>query len=362
MMRKIKVLVIDDSAIVREFLSSALRRDPGIDVVGAASDPYIARDKILKLNPDILTLDVEMPRMDGLTFLEKLMTYRPLPVIMVSSLTQRGAEVTVKALELGAVDFVTKPERGRRLEGLVQELIEKVKMAARARINRRPERKDLRRVPGRPLQTSSLEPPKIGRRAPQGTGSGPKIIAIGASTGGTKAIAEILSRMPEDSPGMVLVQHMPERFTQAFAQRLNSLCPVEVREAKDGDEIHRGLALIAPGDKHLQVRRSGIQYLVSVQNGPPVNHQRPSVDVLFSSVAGCAGPQAVGVLLTGMGKDGAAGLLKMREAGAQTVVQDETTSIVFGMPAEAIKLGAADKVVPLDKIPEVLRSLCRGGK
>lgn len=356
-MKRIKVLVVDDSAVVREFLSSALCRDPHIEVVGVAPDPYLARDKILKLNPDVLTLDVEMPRMNGLTFLEKLMKYYPIPVVMVSSMTQRGAEITMKALEVGAVDFVAKPERGDvgKLEDLAKELIEKVKVAAQARINWRPEAGGRRRASG-------LQSQEVRRLRQQDIGSEHKIIAMGASTGGTQAIREILAQMPADSPGIVIVQHMPEQFTQAFAQRLNTLCAMEVREAGDGDGIHRGLALIAPGNKHMVVKRGGIRYFVTIEEGPRVYHQRPSVDVLFTSVAYCAGFHGVGVLLTGMGKDGAHGLLKMKEAGAWTVVQDEASCVVFGMPAEAIKLGAADKILSLDKIPETLLTLCKKEK
>jgi two-component system chemotaxis response regulator CheB len=384
MLKKIKVLIIDDSAVVREFLSSALNKDPQIEVVGVAPDPYVARDKILSLTPDVLTLDIEMPRMDGLTFLEKLMTYHPIPTIMVSSLTRRGAEVTLKALEIGAIDFVTKPKKENR-EGtkndspvvtsksrtiiplsssnsaaqiFVQELIEKIKMATRVQVKKSIGPKTQHKVHEKNV-TNACSNKEIKQITDRNIDLNAKIIAIGASTGGTEAIRSILTELPADVPGTVIVQHMPEKFTDAFAKRLNELCAMEVREAKDGDELHRGLALVAPGNKHMVLKRDGIRYSIAVIDGPRVNHQRPAVDVLFDSVASTARSYAVGILLTGMGKDGASGLLKMKEAGARTIAQDEITSIVFGMPAEAIKLGAVNNVLPLYKIPEMILSLCK---
>lgn len=350
---KIKVLIVDDSAVVRQFLSYALAEDPEIEVIGVASDPYVARDKIVLLKPDVITLDIEMPRMDGLTFLERLMTHHPMPVIMVSSLTQRGAMATLQALELGAVDFVAKPRLSpsQGLQEVGRELREKIKGAAAAKIKGR--------RPGLASGGGAL-PQRAASPLSQVTSDlSTKVIAIGASTGGTEALKVVLSGLPPDSPGVVIVQHMPEGFTRAFAERLSSLCPVEVREARDGDFVRRGLALIAPGNRHLMVRRSGARYVVKVTDGPLVYHQRPSADVLFTHMARQVGPNAIGVILTGMGKDGAAGLLKMKEAGARTIAQDEESCVVFGMPKEAIKLGAADLVVPLEEIAGTLLSLAQ---
>jgi two-component system chemotaxis response regulator CheB len=341
MTRKVRVLVVDDSALMRRILSDMLSRDPNIEVVGVAPDPYIARDKILKLQPDVLTLDVEMPRMDGLTFLEKLMRAHPMPVVMVSSLTQNGAETTLRALELGAVDFVSKPQLDlvERMPEAIPEIVEKIKTAAFAK-----------------LRTSTLGPASHRREAPALRTTSAmlkttqRVIAVGASTGGTEAIREFLMELPPDAPGVVIVQHMPEKFTKAFAMRCNSLCTIQVKEAEDGDRLLQGHALIAPGNYHMKLVRDGASYYVRVEQGPPVNRHRPSVDVLFHSTAEAAGRNAIGVILTGMGDDGARGLLTMKQTGSQTIAQDEASCVVFGMPKEAIKLGAVDKVLPLSQI------------
>ncbi|MBI4562948.1 MAG: chemotaxis response regulator protein-glutamate methylesterase [Candidatus Rokubacteria bacterium] len=341
MTRKIRVLVVDDSALKRQVLTDLLARDPGIEVVGAAPDPYIARDKIIKLQPDVLTLDVEMPRMDGLTFLEKLMRVHRMPVVMVSSLTARGCETTLRALELGAVDFVTKPQVDlvARMPDAVPEIVEKIKAAAGARV--------------RFSEQGSGSSPRAARPArptPTAIRTTQRVIAVGASTGGTEAIRQFLMEMPADAPGIVIVQHMPEKFTRAFAERCDSLCSIRVKEGEDGDRVLQGHALIAPGNYHMRLWRDGTCYAVRVEQGPPVNRHRPSVDVLFESTARAAGPNAAGVILTGMGSDGARGLLEMKRAGARTIAQDEASSVVFGMPREAIHLGAVDQVLPLSEI------------
>jgi len=346
-MKKIRVLVIDDSALMREVLTEILSQDPGIEVVGAASDPYIAREKIMRLAPDVLTLDVEMPRMDGLSFLEKLMRAHPMPVLMVSSLTEKNCDITVRALELGAVDYVSKPRLNVRSGTLEQadEIIAKVKIAGQARVAR---------------HSSAARPanvPDAGRKAERiSFRTTDRMIAIGASTGGTEALAQLLTQMPADSPGIVIVQHMPAGFTRSFAQRLDSLCRVRVKEAEDRDRVLAGHVLVAPGNLHTELVRSGTEARVRVFTAEPVNRHRPSVDVLFQSCAQTLGSNAVGILLTGMGADGARGLLAMRQAGARTIAQDESTCVVFGMPREAIALGAAEKVLPLPAIPlEALR-------
>ncbi len=338
-MTKTKVLIVDDSAVMRQILKQILSEDASIEVVGVASDPLLAREKVLRLQPDVLTLDVEMPRMDGLTFLEKLMRAHPMPVVMISSLTERGCQTTVRALELGAVDFVSKPKIDVA-DGTIQlagEIIEKVKAAAKAKIIGL--RKKISGGTPRPLAPHAL------------IRSTHQVIAIGASTGGTEALRDVLEPLPPDSPGIVIVQHMPEKFTRSFADRLDSLCRVRVKEAEDGDRILPGHALIAPGNYHMEVLRSGADYRVRVFSGEPVNRHRPSVDVLFRSCARYLGSNAVGVILTGMGADGARGLLEMREAGARTVAQDEASCVVFGMPKEAIALGAAEETLPLSQIP-----------
>jgi two-component system chemotaxis response regulator CheB len=335
--RPIKVLVVDDSAVVRQLLANHLARDPAIEVVGTAPDPYLAWHKILTLAPDVLTLDVEMPRMDGLTFLEKLMRRRAMPVVMVSSLTEAGCSTTLRALELGAIDFVTKPASGlrERFPELAAELTEKVKVAAGVRMHR----------PVPPAITPPVAPVRALRTTQ-------RLIAIGASTGGTEAIRAFLSVLPADAPAILIVQHMPEKFTRAFAERLDGLCAVRVKEAVDGDRALAGHVLIAPGNLHMRLVRDGATHLVRLADGPPVNRHRPSVDVLFHSCADVAGPNAVGVLMTGMGDDGARGLLAMRRAGAPTLAQDEASCVVFGMPRTAIELGAAERVVPLGRLAE----------
>lgn len=333
----IRVLVVDDSAIVRKLLSEELSKASGIEVVGTAPDPYVARDKIVALEPDVVTLDVEMPRMDGITFLKKLMRYYPIPVIIVSSLTPKGSQLAMEALEAGAVEVVPKPGSSYSVKELGELLIEKVIAAARSKAR-------LRR------QFSVLEDPPVSRDLTGLRFTTDKVIAIGASTGGTEAIKKVLEPMPPDSPGIVIVQHMPAQFTSAFAKRLDEICKIKVIEASDGELLTPGKALVAPGNFHMILQRSGAKYVVQIRTGPRVHYQRPSVDVLFHSVAREAGPNAVGVLLTGMGADGAKGLLAMRQAGARTIAQDEHTSVVFGMPREAIELGAAEKVLPIEVI------------
>ena len=342
----VKVLIVDDSAVVRQVLSAELSKAEGIEVVGTAMDPYVARDKILALKPDVMTLDLEMPRMDGLTFLRKLMRYHPLPVIVVSSLTPAGSDTALEALRLGAVEVVAKPGSAYSVKDVSKQLARQIRVAATARV------------------VSRAEPEFEPSAAPAGGGSllrtTHKILAIGASTGGTRAIEKVLRRLPPDTPGTLIVQHMPEHFTTSFAQRLNELCPMEVREADTNDPVVPGVALIAPGNRHMVLRRSGAKYFVLTKGGPPVHYQRPSVDVLFHSVATQAGANAVGVILTGMGADGAAGLLAMRQAGASTLAQDEASCVVFGMPREAIRLDAAGQVVPLDAMAgRIIETLSR---
>jgi two-component system chemotaxis response regulator CheB len=336
----IKVLVVDDSAVVRQLLSRELGRDQQIQVVGTAADPFIARDKIIELQPHVLTLDVEMPRMDGITFLRKLMRHHPLPTIVVSSLTAKGTQMAVDAMTAGAVDVLCKPSGAYSVDNLAPELIEKIKLAARAHVHATTDRDA-----AEPALSHSL------------SATSEKIIAIGASTGGVQALTEVLTRFPATAPGTLVVQHMPAKFTKSFADRLAESCRVEVKEAEDNDTVMPGRVLIAPGGFHMLLKRSGARYFVEIKDGPEVHHQKPAVEVLFQSVARHAGANAVGAILTGMGADGAAGLLAMRRAGARTLAQDEATSIVFGMPMEAIKLGAAEKVVPLHDVSRHLMSM-----
>jgi two-component system chemotaxis response regulator CheB len=339
-MAKIRVLTVDDSALMRQVLGTLLAGDPEIEVVGSAPDPYIAREKIKALNPDVLTLDVEMPKMDGITFLEKLMRGHPMPVVMMSSLTEAGCATTLRALELGAVDFIAKPKLDLRvgMEEIAQDLIAKVKAAAQARVL--------------PLNVNREASKSEASGAPSGAmiKATDTIIAIGASTGGTEAVKEVLEGLPPNTPPILITQHMPERFTKTWADRLNNLGRMSVREAQDGDRVLPGHALVAPGGYHMALERSGARYTVRINQDPPVNRHRPSVDVLFASVAKYAGANAVGVVLTGMGGDGAKGLLAMKQAGASTIAQDEASCVVFGMPKEAIKAGGVDTVLPLHEI------------
>jgi len=351
-MNKIKVLIVDDSAVTRKLLTDALSRSRDIEVVGTALDPYIAVDKIKKLQPDVLTLDIEMPRMDGITFVSKLMIARPMPVIMVSALTDAGASATVKALEAGAMDFILKPQIDDTgaWRTFSDELIEKVVAAAGSKIKRRiaPAAEPAAGMTvDKKFTADVILPKKTGETARLRT---EQIIAIGASTGGTEVIAEILSSLPAEMPGIVIVQHMPEKFTKAFADRVNGMSRLYVKEAEHGERLYRGMALVAPGNRHMLLRHDNTGYYVEINDGPPVNRHRPSVDVIFRSVAQIVGENALGVILTGMGADGAAGLLEMKEAGATTIAQDETSSVVFGMPREAIRLGAASMIKNIGSI------------
>ncbi|PLW83952.1 chemotaxis response regulator protein-glutamate methylesterase [Kineobactrum sediminis] len=341
---KIRVLVIDDSALIRRLLTDMLNSAPDIEVIGTAADPIIARDKIKLLEPDVLTLDIEMPRMDGITFLRNLMRLRPMPVIMVSTLTEQGAEVTLEALELGAVDFITKPKMDvtRSLAGYVDELTDKVRAAAQAKIRK------LSQLTA-PAQVHSSDA-VIPRQPLRHFRTTDQIIAIGASTGGTEAIKDVLMGMPREAPGIVIAQHIPPGFSTAFAERMNRVTPLNVKEAEDGDVVIPGHAFIAPGDRHLLLMRDGARYVCRLSDGELVNRHRPSVDVLFRSVLQTAGVNAAAALLTGMGADGAAGLLELHNAGLHTIAQNEETSVVWGMPGEAVKRGAASEVLPLGHI------------
>jgi Chemotaxis response regulator containing a CheY-like receiver domain and a methylesterase domain len=341
----IRVLVVDDSALMRQMLSAILSSDSGIEVVGTAPDPLVAREKIKALNPDVLTLDVEMPRMDGLAFLEKLMTLRPMPVVMVSSLTERGAEVTMKAMELGAVDVFCKPAdlSSGGLQAHARELIDKVRAAANARV---------RPLRDRPVAPSHLSVTTIYK-------STDRLVAIGSSTGGVEALRDIILALPADAPPVVITQHIPPKFSASFAERLNGLAAVRVKEAAEGDRIYAGHVFIAPGDKHLAVRRSGAALICHAYDGPLVTGHKPSADVLFHSVAEACGAKAVGVILTGMGRDGADGLLAMRKAGAATIGEDENSCVVYGMPKAAKELGAVEHELPLSRIAEEILRLCR---
>jgi two-component system chemotaxis response regulator CheB len=341
--RRIKVLLVDDSAIVRKVLSQELSKDPDIEVVGAAPDPFVARDMILSLKPDVLTLDIEMPRMDGLTFLRRLMRFYPIPVVIVSSLSPAGGDVALEAIDIGAVEVLCKPGASYAVGDMGVELRDKVKAAAQSRV---------RSAAERPVPAAV---PPHGRLSLLRTTH--SVVAIGASTGGTQALQSVLSTLPANSPGIVIVQHMPEHFTRSFAERLNSLCAIQVKEAEDGDTVVPGRALIAPGNFHMELDRSGAVYKVKVRRGELVSRHRPSVNVLFRSVARYAGRNAVGAILTGMGNDGAEGMKEMRDQGAATIAQDEASCVVFGMPKEAIAMGGAEHVLPLDAIPAKILEL-----
>ncbi len=354
-MAKIKVMLVDDSAVVRQVVQMLLEQDPGIEVIGAASDPIFAMEKMNKQWPDVIVLDVEMPRMDGITFLKKIMAEHPTPVVICSTLTEKGAETTMQALSVGAVGIITKPKIGLKnfLQGAAVELINAVKEAAQANVRR------MRTLPGLvPKIAPKLNADAIlaapGNHSMAQTTE--RIVAIGTSTGGTQALEEVLTALPRVSPGMVIVQHMPEKFTASFAARLNSLCQIEVREAQNNDRVIPGRALIAPGGRHMLLKRSGAYYHVEVMEGPPVSRHCPSVDVLFRSVARFAGKNATGIIMTGMGDDGARGMKEMHDAGAATIAQDEESCVVFGMPKEAIKLGGVDKVIPLQEISRVIQA------
>ena len=348
MTKKIKVLVIDDSALVRKMLTEILSRDKAIEVVGSAADPIHAREKIKKLNPDVLTLDVEMPRMDGVTFLSNLMRLRPMPVIMVSTLTEKGADVTFEALDLGAVDFITKPKLDfvNNIEDYCEELIEKVKAAAAVKTFRCYQKSA--NSSAQEKSSSSASKRRLNFKTTD------TIVAIGASTGGTEAIREVLEEMPASAPSIVITQHIPEGFSTSFAKRMNESCAMTVFEAEDGQQIVPGHVYIAPGNQHMKVVRSGARFICRLDDGDRVNKHKPSVEVLFKSVAENIGQNAIGVMLTGMGKDGAEGLLDMKNAGARTIVQDEKSSVVWGMPGAAYKIGAADEVLPLNKITRAI--------
>lgn len=337
----VKVLIVDDSAVVRKVLTDGLKDKKDIIVVGTAPDPYVARDKIVKLEPDVITLDIEMPRMDGITFLKKLMRYYPIPVIIVSSLTEKGGKLALEAIKNGAVEVIAKPSGSYSIGDMSTQIADKIRAASRVRVKKRD------------VPVNDQEPPKL--KALGETTR--KIIAIGASTGGTEAIRYLMKQLPADSPGIVITQHMPAKFTKSYAENLNNHSALRIKEAEDGDAITPGTALIAPGNFHLLMARSGARYYARIKNGPMVHHQRPAVDVLFKTVAMYAGENAVGVILTGMGADGADGLLEMKNAGARTIAQDEKSCVVFGMPKEAIKKGAAEFVLPLDKIAEKMLQL-----
>ena len=364
-MAKTRVVVVDDSALVRSMLTEIINRQPDMECIGAAADPLVAREMIRNLNPDVITLDVEMPRMDGIDFLSKLMRLRPMPVVMVSTLTERGADVTLKALELGAVDFVAKPKIGVAdgLRQLSDDITDKIRVASKARIHRLATPAAASPAASRPgasgatataatAGVAAVAKPAPVAGASLGRLSTEKIIFIGASTGGTEATKEVLASLPADSPGVVITQHMPPGFTRNYAARLDGLCRISVKEASDGERILPGHAYIAPGGLHLSVERSGANYIARVQDGDPVNRHKPSVEVLFKSAARVAGPNAIGIMLTGMGADGARAMREMKDAGAYCVAQDEASCVVFGMPREAIAAGAVQEVLPLTKIAQ----------
>jgi two-component system chemotaxis response regulator CheB len=343
---KIKVLVVDDSALIRNVMKEIIDREKDMVCVGAAPDPIVAREMIKALNPDVLTLDVEMPKMDGLDFLERLMRLRPMPVVMVSTLTERGSDITFRALELGAVDFISKPKMdiARGMEEYAAEIADKIRAAAQSHVRAR------KNIAPMAVQEKLSADAILPSSVPVRFASTEKLIIIGASTGGTEAIKEVLTRLPADVPGILVTQHMPENFTKSFADRLNSLCKISVKEAEHNERILPGHAYIAPGHSHLLLKRSGANYMTELNQGPPVNRHRPSVDVLFRSAANVAGANAMGIILTGMGKDGAQGMLEMKQAGSFTIAQDEASCVVFGMPREAIALGGATEVLPLQNV------------
>lgn len=349
-MRRIRVMIVDDSAVVRQVLAASLEKDAGIEIIGSASDPVFALEKMQRDWPDVITLDVEMPRMDGITFLKKLMSERPTPVVVCSTLTGKGTETTMQALAAGAVSVVTKPTVGLKqyLQDASGDLIHAVKAAAKANVRRLA---PVQNVPKLTADAVLLAPAFAMARTTE------VVVAMGTSTGGTQALEAVLTRLPRVTPGIVIVQHMPERFTEAFANRLNGLCQIEVREAKSGDRVIPGRALIAPGGRHMLLKRNGAQYHVEIIDGPLVSRHRPSVDVLFRSVAQCAGKNALGIIMTGMGDDGARGLKEMRNAGARTLGQDEETCVVYGMPKEAVKFGAVDREISLEEIPDAILSV-----
>ena len=354
-------MVVDDSAVVRQIAKETLGHDPNIEVIGVASDPLFALERMKQIWPDVIVLDIEMPRMDGLTFLRKIMAEHPTPVVICSTLTEKGAQTTLEALSAGAVSIITKPKIGLKqfLMDAQSDIVGAVKAAAQANLRRITAGAALASPPPK-LSADAMLAAKAAATTSMYTTTD-RVVAIGTSTGGTQALEAVLTRLPAVCPGIVIVQHMPEKFTAMFAERLDGICQLTVKEAQNGDRVRTGLALIAPGGKHMMLRRSGAQYYVEVADGPLVNRHKPSVDVLFRSVAQVAGKNALGIIMTGMGDDGARGLKEMHDAGAQTVAEDESTCVVFGMPKEAIKLGGADKVTPLHKIPEEIIAYGRLG-
>lgn len=352
MPNKIKVLVVDDSALIRQLLTTILNSDPMIDVVGTAKDPIYARDKIKDLKPDVLTLDIEMPRMDGITFLKNLMRLHPMPVVMISTFTKAGADITLEALELGAIDFIPKPKVDviEQLHSYSRDIIEKVKMAATARVRPLMDRSASITTKSAVNRIDNQKP--LNKRSPAYLKTSDKIVALGSSTGGTEAIKEVLMKMPADAPGMVISQHIPATFSASFAKRMNDNCAMHVHHAIDGQEILPGNVYIAPGTHHLLIDKSGARYVCRLSKGPLVNRHRPSVEAMFRSVIKSAGPNAIGVMLTGMGADGAVAMKEMHDVGSPTIAQDENTSVVWGMPGSAVKLGGVDYILPLGKIAE----------
>lgn len=360
-MNKIKVMIVDDSALVRQVITQAISREPSIEVIGTAQDPLFAFDKLRSQWPDVFVLDIEMPRMDGLTFLKKIMAERPTPVIICSSLAESGAQVTMEALAAGAVSIITKPKMNLKsfLQDSSNDIVAAIKGAARSNMKALQRMTANASLTNRPKNTADVMLPCTPHQGARMYGTTDRLVAIGTSTGGTQALEAVLTRLPGTSTGIVIVQHMPEKFTALFSERLNGLCQMEVKEARDGDRVRAGIALIAPGGRHMMVKRSGAQYYVEVKDGPLVNRHKPSVDVLFRSVAQVAGKNALGIIMTGMGDDGARGLKEMRDAGAATLAEDESSCVVFGMPKEALKIGATDRTAPLDKIPQEIMTFGR---